>query len=186
MYPSYEAITMSYSLSFKVRKDFDKEEVALKLQKELDSDRLLLAKNCVTVEKTSVLMEKDIPYGSKIENTIGINLHCLSDAESDYFNHKIMSFSKEYGVAQIYGKLKDDKNKYPYYYFDDERIFILPNDRFNEVWKDESYEKSKLKITYQDRFSKPDSIKSRNICRFLLSNFLEKEINIIKKTLNII
>lgn len=176
---------MSYSLSFKVRKGFDKEEVALKLQNEMDYERLLLEKNGVVIEKVSVIMEKDIPYGSKIENTIGINLHCLDYAESDYFNHKIMSFSKEYGVAQIYRKLKDDKNQYPYYYFDDEKIFILPNDRFNEIWKDDSCEKSKLKITYEDRFSKPDSIKNGNISRLLSNNFIEEELNIIKKTLNI-
>lgn len=173
---------MSYSISFKVKSDKNKNDVALKLQEEIDNEYNVLIKKGVNIEKFSVFSD-DIPYAPNVKNLIGVQIHSMDEVSMTYLYHKIISFAKEYGELKTNTKLENDKTPYPFFYYDDEITFVVPNEKYDEIM--ENIKNRSLNITYEDRFSKPKILETKNTMRALLNIFIDKEKKKMSKILKV-
>lgn len=171
---------MSYSMSFKVKKELNIDEIAKKLQKEIDEEIKLLKEKNILIEDVSVFLNENIPYAPKVNNLVGINLHIMEELSLFYFYHKIISFSEKYGVYSSCSKLNKSE-KLPYFYYDEEKTFILENNEYEKIIK--SKEKLNINITYRDRFNQPELL-HKKLMTNLFRIFIEKDLKKIEKTLS--
>lgn len=166
---------MSDSFSFPV-----KSEHLSDIQKIIDEFNEDVALDLSALKKVKIifpveeLLFNDIPYNSEYSgDLLGVNLNAVHSGNESYLYYiqKINQFAKKYG---IYEQPPFINYPVPVIYYDDKKIFMLPNDKFAELRKKHSEHTNIRRICRENVFALDDTLQERRFLVRFLSKIKQK------------